>query len=289
MMADNSSNNTGQLTQLTGLTEHLPGDIQGWKKSEKGKVYTPDNLFEYINGGAELYISYDFINLAARTYSKEGFPEIKIDIFDMSRSANAFGVFTHSREKVDDFIAPDVESEYAGGLLTFWKGKYYVSILAYPETEEKKNLVQQVGRAIAAGIKDKSVKPPLIDQLPKENLDTESIRYFRHYIWLNSYYFISGKNILNMDKETEAVIAKYQPGKKGEKPALLLLVTYPDAAKAKAACKTFVKNYIPDAKEGFQQIKNGRWAGCVLAGSRVNIVLNAPGLEPAKALLAKIK
>lgn len=288
------SNNTGNLV---GLTESLPAQLQGWQKSAKGEVYTKANLFEYINGGAELYISYDFINLAARTYKKQGddeVPEIKIDIFDMSSAANAFGVFAHSKEKVDRFIAPDVESEYAAGLLTFWKGRYYVSILAYPETEEKKKLVQTLGRAIATQIKEKSVKPALIDKLPQSSetnntggikLDIESIRYFRHYIWLNSYYFISDKNILNLDKETEAVIAKYKFDAGEKKSTLLLIAEYPDETKARAGSDTFIKSYIPHQKKGLQQRKDGRWSGCIQTGKLVRIVLNAPGKEQARRLL----
>lgn len=284
---DNAGGSTARLT------EALPQEIMGWKKSAKTVIYTPDNLFEYINGGAELYISYDFVNLAAISYKNKNdaqMPEIKVDIFDMSRSANAFGVFAHSKEKSDHFIAPEVESEYAAGLLTFWKGRYYVAILAYPETAEKKKLVQTLGRAIAAQIKENSVKPPLIEKLPSSSqaggavLDTASIRYFRHYIWLNSYYFISDKNILNLDKDTEAVIAKYKWEPAAQHSTLLLLVDYANDAAAAAGLNYFLEQYLPQHKAGFQQRQDGRWSGGIRVGKQLNIVLNAPDLHKARLL-----
>ncbi len=284
--------NNNRLT-LIELTKKLPLEIQGWEKSADEGIYKPENLFEYINGAAELYISYSFKYLVARTYKKKGFPEIKIDIFDMGSSLNAFGVFSHSRESVDRFVAPGVESEYAGGLLTFWKGRYYVSILAYPETEEKKNIVQKLARHISSLIREESRKPPIIALLPSENLVPQSIRYFRHYIWLNSHYFISDKNILfiNKDEGTEAVLAKYRFDRKGKTIILLLLVTYPDPVKAKIASRSFLKNYLhlPDAQEGFKQLEDHCWTGCKYDGKIVSIVFNAPDLEQAKILLEKVK
>ncbi len=49
----------------------MPAEINGWKKSLKDTIYTPENLFEYINGGAELYISYNFKQLLTQKYVKE--------------------------------------------------------------------------------------------------------------------------------------------------------------------------------------------------------------------------
>lgn len=272
---------------LTELSKQLPGEISGWKKSAKGTFYTPENLFEYINGGAELYRSYNFRQMLAQKYEKEELPEITMDIFDMGNSFNAFGVFSHSREALDQSIAPDVESEYASGLLTFWKGRFYVSIMAYPETEEKKKTVLTLGRHIAGLIRESSQIPPIISKLPTENLIQESIRYFQHYIWLNSHYFISDQDILHIDKDTHAGLAKYKE-KPGAGSYYVLLVEYQDTAKAEAAYGNFMKNYLPDAQDGVKQLEDGKWTGCKREGNLVIAVLNATGADKVKALFKKI-
>jgi hypothetical protein len=275
-----------KATSLTELSKQLPVEINGWQKSAKTAFYTPKNLFEYINGGAELYISYSFKHVLAQKYTKANLPEISVDVFDMGSSVNAFGVFSHSREDLDHSVSEDVESEYASGLLTFWKGRYYISILAYPETEEKKQTVLALGRHIAGLIKEKSEKPSLIDQLPTEHLIKESIRYFHHYIWLNSYFFISNQNILFIDEDTEAVLASYK--EKGNR-YFVLLVSYPDKMKTEAAHRSFLKNYLPDARKGIKQLEDGRWTGCRTHGQIVMVVLNVPNVEKIKALLKKTK
>ncbi len=272
---------------LTELAEQLPGEISGWNKSAKGTFYSPENLYEYINGGAELYISYNFRQMLAQKYEKGELPEITMDIFDMGNSFNAFGVFSHSREALDQTIAPDVESEYASGLLTFWKGRFYVSIMAYPETEEKKKMVLTLGRHIAGLIQEASQIPPIISKLPTEHLIKESIRYFQHYIWLNSHYFISDRDILHIDKDTQAVLAKYKD-KPDTASYYILLVVYPDTSKAKAAYGNFLKHYLPDAQDGMKQLEDGKWTGCKQAGNLVAAVLNAPGADKVKTLFKQI-
>jgi len=267
---------------LTELTKKLPLEINGWKKSPQHMVYTPENLYDYIDGGAELYISYNFRNMLAQKYGKEGLPGITVDIFEMGDSCNAFGVFSHSREAVDHSIAPYVESEYGSGLLTFWKGSYYVSIMAYPETVEKKKTVLALGQHIAGLIDRESRKPTLLLHLPAKNLAKESIRYFRHYAWLNNHYFISSRDILHIGKESEAVLARYK--EKGQ-IYFVLLVSYPGKAKAESGRQSFIKNYLPGAREGIKRLENGRWCGCKREGNLIMVVLSAPDAAKVKELL----
>lgn len=270
---------------VTELTKELPLEINGWKKS-RPIIYTPGNLYDYIDGGAELYISYNFINMAAQKYIKKEDDEISVDIFNMGNSFSAFGVFAHSRESVDHSIAPLVESEYDGGLLTFWKGNYYVSIMAYPETEEKKKTVLSLGRSISGLIKEESRKPPLIKRMPGENLAAESIRYFFHHAWLNSHYYISDRNILHIGKGTEAVLARYRDGTSAY---FVLLISYPDRIRAESARQSFMKYFLPDARQGVQRRADGRWTGCRQEGNLIIIVLAAPGEAIVNNLLTSIK
>ena len=274
-------------TTLTDLSNALPIEIDGWKKADKDTFYNPENLFKYIDGGAELYISYNFKQALAQKYTSGEDDEITVDIFDMENSYNAFGVFAHSGE------TPDAEanrtgqgSEYAGGLLTFRKDKFYVAILAYPETEDKKRLVLKLGQALAGAVPSDGALPPIISLLPAENLVPASVRYFYHYIWLNSYYFISDKDILYIDQNTQATLAKYNEA--GEK-FFVLLVAYPGKEKAGAAYKNFLNNYLTGAKDDIKQLENSRWTGCKLEDNLIVVVLDAPNRETVNRYLTKIK
>ncbi len=277
------------LNRLKSIEKTLPEEMQGWEKLGAGTVYSQENLYEYINGGAELYISYQFKHLITQTYINKELSEIKIDLFDMGSPYNAYGIFSHGKEEVDHFVSPDVESEYASGLLTFWKGSYYVSILAYPETEKKKLIVKALADKIVEQIHEKSEKPPIISMLPKKGLDLSSIRYFRHFRWMNTYGFILDKDYLNFDSDTHAVLAKYNFTEKVKKPPLLILIQYQNSNKANAAYQSFLKHVMPDAHHSFKKLKDSRWAGCKHKNNIITIVWNAPDKKTAEIILVSVK
>jgi hypothetical protein len=255
----------------------LPERVAGWANSGEDKVHTRDNLFEYIDGGAELYLSYGFSSALSRTYSREGEPDLVVDVFDMTSSKNAFGVFSQSRETIGSAFGQG--SQYTKGLLLFWKDRYYVSILASPETEAARTAVFELARAIDAAIPGKGPLPGILDLLPTESIIEESVRYFHHYIWLNSHYFVADENILHIDETTDAVLATY---KTREKRWYLLIVAYPGDAEARLARADFIEHYAPELDgEPAVQIEDSTWTGCQGAANVLAVVFHAPAKQVA--------
>jgi len=279
------------LMRLTAMPESaidfnktLPDAIAGWTKSGPPVLYAPENLSKYIDGGAELYLSYNFKGASAIKYKDAADMEIAVDIFEMGSSDDAFGVFAHSREAIDSAVGQG--SEYAAGLLTFWKDRYYVSILAYPETPAKTDIVFRLGRAIAGAIPSDGALPPILSRLPADNLIPESVKYFHHYIWLNSFYFLSNENVLDIAGDTPAALGKYRIGRE---TAFLLVVRYPEAVRAEAAAAKFRRKVFGGAADDAVPLKEGRWAGLVRRGGLLAVVLNAPDAAAARKILASVK
>jgi hypothetical protein len=69
----------------------------------------------------------------------------------------------------------------------------------------------------------------------------------------------------------------------------LLLVRYPDAARAEAAGRQFRQKLLDGAEDGMRPTKEGRWTGLQCRGNLVSVVFNAPDASAVRALLAKIK
>jgi len=263
----------------------LPATVEGWKVIVKDQIYNSNTLYDYINGGAELYLSYGFKEVINRTYSKSGQPDIAVDLFDMKTSENAFGVFSHSREVVDNTFGQG--SQYTEGLLLFWKDHYFVSILASPETDESKSAIFNLARKIEKSIKKEGPLPEILSLLPQKSLLRESIRYFRHYAWLNSYYFVADRNILHIDEKTDALLAKY--GELGKR-YILLLVEYKKNKDAVRAYNDFVKFYLPElSKRRAVQIEDGSWTAGQLSENLLIIVFNAPQKDKAINLIEAVQ
>ncbi|MEW6366851.1 MAG: DUF6599 family protein [Acidobacteriota bacterium] len=269
---------------MIDFNQSLPVSIDGWTKSEPPDRFTPETLSSYIDGGAELFLSYNFEGSISLKYKDSADAEIIVDIFDMGSSYDAFGAFAHSRETIDSRFGQG--SEYAGGLLTFWKDRYYVSILAFPETPAKRDVVFRVADAISGAIKNDGALPPVIALLPAEDLIPESVKYFHHYVWLNSFSFVSAENVLDIGNDTPAALGKYR--QEGA-TCYVLVVRYPDAALAEAAGEQFRQKVLGGGTEMTRVMDDGRWTGLQRRGELLSIVFNAPDAQAVRNILTKIR
>ncbi|MFP4488202.1 MAG: DUF6599 family protein [Bacteroidales bacterium] len=240
------------------LAGFLPDEINGYEASGQDKYYSPENLFSYINGGAELFISYNFDKVISRTYTMEGQPGIVAEIFDMKEAKNAFGVFSHGREVLDETYGQGSET-YEGAIL-FWKDQYYISIVTDEETGVSREAIRDLAAIIDRLIPEEGELPAILERIPEENLVPESVFYFHHYVWMNALFYISSENILNIDDNTDAVLARYTENQSAH---YLLIVEYDTEEKAGEAYRSFIENYVPELGDRYAiKLEDGKWTGC---------------------------
>lgn len=109
--------------------EPLPERLADWTRTEE-KTYSGQTLYDYINGGADLYLEYGFVRVDVGYYNK-GEQEILIEIYTMSSPLAATGVYTHFR----NFAATDLPEPYSGKVydsyLECLNGAQYVRVVQY--------------------------------------------------------------------------------------------------------------------------------------------------------------
>lgn len=262
----------------------LPDSIDGWKKNGEDRYFNDTNLYDYIDGAAELYISFGFSKVFNRIYSAGEGKEIVVDIFYMNASRDAFGAFSFSVGKTgNDF---GVQSQISPGAIVFWKNNFVVSIVENPETDESKKTGFRIARMIDESIKEKGSYPEILRYLPAENLDVQSMRYFRHYVWLNTYTYLSGENILNINQNVHGVFAKY-----GEKNKLILmLIKYPTDQEALKAKEKFSQNYYKGLKvKEITKAKDGKYNGLNVENNFLYAVFSASKEIDAKTIMNRVK
>lgn len=266
------------------LSDYLPETINGYEASGQDDYYTPDNLFSYINGGAELFISYNFDKVISRTYTREGQPRIVAEIFDMKEPKNAFGVFSHGREVLDETYGQGSET-YTGAIL-FWKDQYYISIVTDEETEISKEAIRDLAAKIDGLIPEEGELPAILERIPEENLVPESVFYFHHYVWVNALFYIASENILNIDDNTDAVLARYTENQSAH---YLLIIEYDTAEKAGEAYRSFIENYVPELGDRSAiKLEDGKWTGCRQWDNVLVCVFDAAEKEQVESLLDKV-
>lgn len=267
------------------LKKLIPEEVSGWKVVAEDQAFNHETIFDYIDGAGEVYRSYNFRLLLARRFHQPEKPDLVVDLFDMGTSYDAFGVFTHDRD--GDKLNIGQMAVYKGGLLSFWKDRFFVSVYAEEETSETKEAVLQLGREIASRIKTEGKLPELVSLLPEEALEPETVRFFHTHHVLNYHLFVSDEDILGLGPETEAVLARYK--RSGKAPVFLLFIRHPDEKETARAWKRFIKNYMPEARNaGEIRTEDGTWTVARFGGRILVVVFQAASKEEASRLIEEV-
>ena len=260
----------------------LPLEVRGWKADGQDKVFTRQTIFDYMDGGGEIYLAYDFQRLLAREYARPGAPRIVAEVYQMASSRDAYGVFTHDTDGQP--VTVGQAGLYSAGLLRFWKDRFFVRLQAEDETPEVKTALMALGSQVASGIPQEGRKPSLLAALPPQGLIESSVHYFHTSVSLNIHYFLADSNLLGLNSSTEAILARYQQGSK--KP-YLLVVRYPRPGDAQAAFAQFSKAYLRETPTGdvvFSKLENGQFAGGRREARALLLVFEAGSRESAEKL-----
>jgi len=266
------------------LSAFLPVQSNEWSM-ESDQYFNNENLYDYIDGAAELYLSYGFNTVISRRYACPDEMDIVVEIFDMNGARDAFGVFTNMREKNQHEFGQG--SQQIEGSLIFWKDHYFVSLSTHRNTGRSLAAMKKIAAFIDHAIPNENQVPAILGLLPEQNLVSEGYCYFHHYIWLNSYYYIANYNILDVNDQTDGIVAKYGSP---DRRSYLLLIQYPDEQAAQAAYAQFVSEFSPELKAANAvRLKDDTWHTAALYERLFASVFNAPGKEEAIQLLNSVK
>ncbi|MGE5239179.1 MAG: DUF6599 family protein [Chloroflexota bacterium] len=258
--------------------------VQGWKWDGIQAFYDRDTLYQYIDGAAEVYLAYNFQHAEARRYLKEGRPSIVAELYQMKSSQDAFGLFSLERQDPEAGIGQG--SELGGGMLRFWKGRYFASLFAEGEGRDLDEALLLLGRMLAASIGDTGEPPRLLRFLAElpQGQTPERVCFVRSHIVLNRCYFISHQNILNLGPEVEALIVRL-PG--AGSTARMFLGRYPSEPLARSAFLSFRSAYMPDSRDrALVRTEDGRWTKAECHREFVVIVFGASERAEAERLVA---
>jgi hypothetical protein len=141
------------------------------------ELFNPDNLYEKINGQAELYLSAGFRRLKSQSFAKADNSDLWVDlyVYDMGNVLNAFAVFSMQRRDEGDPVKLGQFSYRTEDALFFVHGPYYVEIIASAPKREVAEMMHSLAE-IFIRENQVEVKPiPELSQFPRSNLMENSI------------------------------------------------------------------------------------------------------------------
>lgn len=150
------------------IKKYFP-DIKGFSKTGEIETYQPGNLYEIINGAADMYLNYEFRELAVLTYKKPSEQSLTIEIYRHENPDYAFGIYSQERSgRIGNFIKIGTEGYYETGVLNFYKDCFYVKMSGF-NLENEESLLTEIALQIAVLLPGESKFPDTFRIFPEIN------------------------------------------------------------------------------------------------------------------------
>lgn len=249
-----------------------PGDVEHVTGAGEMTEYRDETLYDFLNGGAELYFDYDIVAVASREYRLPEDSGIEVSVYDMGRPRNAFGIYSIFRYAGADHAEIGNEAIVTPTTLDFWKGDYYCKLFAFGPSEATGDVMLALGRAVAQRISEAGSRPALLGLLPGEAMRRGSEKYFHRHLALNNIRYVDSENVLSLGSGTEGVTAEYRTG---QSEYTGYIVRYPSSAEAETAFRDYSDFLGQEAEEVSRNgvkmfiLEEGPIEAIALAGSHI--------------------
>jgi hypothetical protein len=215
-----SGQGMGESSKLVDLVPKV--DRSGWKVAEEIAEYSPESLYEYLNGGAPQYLSYGFVQLISTRWSYRGddLRSVTLDLYAMQSPLGAYGIYSSGRPRSASVREWGAEGYRSGTIAAAWKGDVYVHGSA---DENDPVLIEFLEHVIARAVNAVPGEPQLpwiVKALPSANRVPFSDRFV-------------GKDLFGHSFLPGGVIAEYRLGEGFE--GLLFISDLATDEKAKEA------------------------------------------------------
>jgi len=222
----------------------LPGDnaVPGWTRQGQPRHFIPANLWEYIDGGAEAYLRFDFQEVVAVTYvNRAAGLEIAADLYRMATPVGAFGIYAQELNPDATFVAIGGEGSFDGTAFALWTGSCYLKLASGKDHPELAAGLKALAAEVARRAGGATTRPPQFGRFPTAGLVAHSFK-------------VVPKDVLGQNYLAGGFEAKYGAGKG---TWTLSLVPFGAADQAKAAL--------------------GRYRGFLSANGKILRDMDAPG------------
>lgn len=147
-------------------------EIQGWELVQEYPVYYPENLWDYINGAADAYLSYQFIDLHIAEYERNDETVIKVEVYRHKSPDYSFGIYSQERSPDYYFQKFGTQGYSEESLVHFITGKYYVKVTSNSTgriiTEGLTNIAHRIAESLGkpGTLPDQLIYFPLKGKIP---------------------------------------------------------------------------------------------------------------------------
>ncbi len=162
-----------------GTVDYLVAAVDsiGLQRTSEPQLYVGDSLWEYIDGGAELYHLYNFVEVATAYYERRGV-EILVDVYKFDSPEYAFGLYSMVRPETASKVDLGVEGFGSATNLVFIKGQYVVMLTGFEQSDTATDAIAKTAPIFEEIVPGIMVRPAVFDMFPAENSINGSAKLF---------------------------------------------------------------------------------------------------------------
>jgi len=250
------------------------GFAPGWAKAGALRTFAGQDLFNQIDGGAELFLEFGFVKLRLQAYAKDK-TELTLNAYEMESAASALGVYLMKMGRETPFPEVAARNSAEEVQVTIVKGRFFVQVDNLGDVPASRTETAALANSFLAGVNDESVPNPLT-ALPAEGKAAGSERLIRGPYGLQPYFTFGEGDILSLGGRVFGALAEYRPS--GGRSFTRLIVPYPSPEAAAASLAHLKANLDPylkvtaDRPDGFDFVDFQAKTGTVaLSGAVLDI------------------
>jgi hypothetical protein len=128
-------------------------DATEWKRTSDVRTFAASDLWKYIDGEAEKYVSAGVQAVSTADYRFDNKYDAVVDIYGMAAAAGVEKILASESADGAKPVQLGDSARLYGQSLIFRKGPYLVRITAYQEAPEMKSALLVLGRAVEANLR----------------------------------------------------------------------------------------------------------------------------------------
>jgi len=235
-------------TSVAGQTANLPPTAGEWTRADSVVVYAGTDLFDLVDGAADLFFEYGFMRALTSEYERIPDASATAELYQMQTPAAAYGLFTSFTAGTGTSVPLGQEAVLGEGYCIFWKGPYVGMLTAALVDSGSGQLLLQLAGELEKEIPHTGTLPDLCTLLRKGGLESRNMVFVRGKL-ARAHHFSHGW--AHPFPPTDGVVGKYDASQ-------YLILEYTDAAAAEAAVHAAALEWerlkTPVARES-----GGRW------------------------------
>ena len=182
--------------QITITLKEDP-ELKGWTESQPPEFYSGEDLFFYIDGGADIFLEYGFVEVSSYHYTDSEGRAVHAELYQMKDAGAAYGIYSINKPEKSIEYNIGYEGYTHNYFMAYFKNDFYVILSS--ESIEKNAIegMKKIGHAFEKGITGETILPEIVIKYSDVEKATE-FKYLRGNVAMSNIHFFSAVNVFQI-------------------------------------------------------------------------------------------